>query len=218
MTGVQLLAYLKRRLAEANLTVEADRDAELYDCLTEGRDELLQSFALCAPVVVRQIVAMVVDDTNSHIYNLPDDTRDPLRVIELREKTTREPYSPAAQLDQDNGEYEWISPRSVRFAENADPGDGIEVVLVPHGADIDADSDEADIGLPTPCHRAIGKYAAMLALTADEESDAKVAMGLYERELEKLERLYGDFDMNGGLALREAFMGSLGAQYGNTLY
>jgi hypothetical protein len=218
MTGVQLLAYVKRRLAESNLTVEADRDLELYDAISEGRDELLQALALAAPIVGKTTIVLEVDPADDRLYSFPAATADALRVIEFREATTREPFTPAAQLDQDNGDYEWVTPRQIRLSQGADPGDGIEATIIPHPAEITEDSTAAEIGLPTPCHRAIGKYAAVLALTADEESDAQVAMALYQRELEKLERLYGDYDMNGGLALREALMRTIGSLEGDSIY
>jgi hypothetical protein len=218
MTGAQLLAYVKRRLAEANVTVEAGRDDELYDAITEGRDELLQALALCAPIVGKTTVTLEVDGSDDRLYAFPAATADALRVLELLEATTREPFTPAAQLDQDNGDYEWVTPRQIRLSDNADPGDGILAIIIAHPGDIGAGTTQAQIGLPTPCHRAIGKFAAILALTADEESDASIAMALYQRELEKLEKLYGDYDANGGLALREALMATIGSLHGDSLY
>lgn len=217
MTGVQLLAYVKRRLAEANLTVEADRESELYDTITEGRDDLLQALAICAPIVSKVEIQLVVDPTNDRLYSFPGGTRDALRVFELREKTTGEPFVPASQLNQDNGEYEWVTPRQIRLSDGADPGDGILCTMIAHPVDITSATTEAQIGLPTPCHRAIGKFAAVLALTADEESDASTAMRLYQREIEKLELLYGDYDANGGLALREALMNTIGSLHSDTV-
>jgi hypothetical protein len=139
-------------------------------------------------------------------------------VLMVREKETGEPFDPSATLDQDAGDYEWLNVRQLRLSDNADPGTGVQVIYVPAGVDIVVGTAEAAVGLPTTCHRAIGKYAAVLALTADEESDAKNAMGLFERELERLERMYGDYDMSGGFSLRAALMESSGSLYRGTIY
>lgn len=218
MTGVQLLQYLQRRLAETNLALEADRVNELYDYLTEGRNELLQAFSLAAPVVVRQVVTMTVDLVDTRQWNLPVGTPDPYRVLLLRELTTGEPFDPSQTLDVDNGDYEWLNLRSIRLSADADPGDGVVAVYVPSATDITAATTEAQVGLPTTCHRAIGKFAAVLALTADEESDAKNAMALFEREMDKLERMYSDYDMSGGFSLRAAIMESTGSLNRGNLY
>lgn len=221
MTGAQLLTYLKRRLAEQGLTLEADRVDELYDYLTEGRDELLSSFALAAPIVVQAapIALVPVDAINfPRLWKIPDATKDLFRVIAVREIESKELFTPSGSIDQDAGDYEWVTLRQIQLAESSDPGAGIEVIVVPHQGDIVAGTTEANIGLPTPCHRAIGKYAAVLALTADEESDATNAMGLFTREIDKLERIYGDYDAMGGATLRSIFMQSLGALSGDTIY
>lgn len=218
MTGVQLLSYLKRRLAEAGLTVDAERDAELYDALTEGRDELLQAFSLAAPIVVKTTITLEVDGTDDRIYRFAAAAKDPYRVIEVRDKETREPLTPAATLDVDGGDYAWDSLRQLRIAEHVGVAKGIEVVYVAAAADITSATTEAGVGLPVTCHRAVGKFAAVLALTADEESDATNAKELFDRELEKLERVYGEYDASGGLALREAIMESAGNLFNDSLY
>jgi hypothetical protein len=218
MTGVQLLAYLKRRLAEAGLTVTAERDDELYDNLTEGRDELLQAFSLAAPVVVKTTITLEVDPADDRIYNFAAAAKDPYRVLEVRDKESHEPLTPAATLNVDGGDYAWDSIRRLWLAEHVGVAEGVEVVYVPAGVAIDAATTEAQVGLPTTCHRAVGKFAAVLALTADEESDAKNATALYQRELEKLERIYGEFDASGGFSLREALMESAGNLMNDTLY
>jgi hypothetical protein len=221
VNGAQLQTYLLRRLAEEGLALEANRTNELYDYLTEGRDELLSSFALAAPIVVQSapIALVQVDAANDpRLWKIPDATKDLLRVITVREIESKELFSGSGSIEQDGGDYEWVTTRQLRLSESSDPGAGIEVIVVPHQADIAAGTTEAQIGLPTPCHRAIGKYAAVLALTADEESDATNAMGLFSRELEKLERIYGDFDAMGGATLRSIFMQSIGALSGDTIY
>lgn len=221
MNGAQLQAYVQRRLAETGLNLEADRVNELYDYITEGRDELLASFALAAPLVVQSapIALEQPDPVNSPLlWQIPAANRDPFRIITIREKETGEAFAPSAALNQDGGDYEWVTTRQIKLSDDTDPGMGIQVIYVPHAGDIVVGTTEANIGLPTPCHRAIGKYAAVLALTADEESDAANAMALFGRELERLERIYGDFDMMGGASLRTIFMESIGRQLGESTY
>lgn len=221
MNGAQLQTYLLRRLAEQGLTLEADRTDELYDYLTEGRDELLSSFALAAPIVVQAapILLVQVDAINNpRLWKLPDVTKDLYKVIAVREVESKELFTMAGSIEQDSGDYEWVTLRQLLLSESSDPGAGIEVIVVPHQADILAGTTEAGIGLPTPCHRAIGKYAAVLALTADEESDATNALGLFSREIDKLERIYGEYDAMGGASLRGIFMKSIGALSGDTIY
>jgi hypothetical protein len=165
------------------------------------------------------IALVQVDAVNDPLlYKIPDATKDLLRVITVREKTSKELFTPSGKLEQDAGDYEWVTTRQLRLSESSDPGDGIEVIAIAHMADIAAGTAEADVGLPTPCHRAIGKYAAVLALTADEESDATNAMGLFQRELDRLERMYEGFDAMGGTSLRALFMESIGQLSGDTIY
>lgn len=221
MTGAQLLTYLKRRLAEQGLTLEADRVDELYDYLTEGRDALLQSFALAAPIVVQAApIALEQPDpvNDPRLWQLPAATKDLYKVLVVREVESKELFSPAGSIEQDAGDYEWVTLRSLRLSESSDPGSGIEVIVVPSKADIVAGTAEVDVGLPTTCHRAIGKFAAVLALTADEESDATNAVGLFSKEVDQLERIYGEYDAMGGAALRSIFMANIGALAGDSIY
>lgn len=221
MNGAQLQTYVLRRLAEEGLTLEANRTNELYDYITEGRDELLAAFALAAPVVVQAApIALVQVDpiADPKLWKLPDVTKDLFRIIAVREIESKELFTLSQILNQDAGDYEWVTLRQLRLSESSDQGAGIEVIVVPHQGVIDNTTTEPNIGLPTPCHRAIGKFAAVLALTADEESDATNAMGLYTRELDRLERIYGDYDSMGGASLRGMFMWSLGALSGDSIY
>lgn len=221
MTGAQLLTYLKRRLAEQGLTLEADRVDELFDYLTEGRDALLQSFALAAPIVVQAApIALEQPDpvNDPKLWRLPLATKDLYKVMAIREIESKELFSPSATIEQDAGDYEWVTLRSIRLGESSDPGAGIEMIVVPHQGDIVAGTTEPNIGLPTPCHRAIGKFAAVLALTADEESDASNALGLFSKEIDNLERIYGEYDAMGGAALRSIFMANIGALAGDSIY
>lgn len=218
MTGAQLLTYVKRRLAENGLTVPAERDAELLDLITEGRDAILQAFALSAPVVVRSTITLETDGSNDRIRNFPAATRDPLRVLAVKESSTGEELVPTASLNNDAGQYRWNNLRQLELADDVEPEGNVEVDLVVHPTDIGSGTTEAAIGLPTTCHRAIGKMAAVLAMTADEQSDATNAKQQFRSELEKLEALYGDYDANGGLALGVQLMANIGQHYGDTLY
>jgi hypothetical protein len=218
MNGAALLTYVQRRLGESGLAVESGRSDELFDYITEGRDTLLQLFADAAPVVVKQIIALEVDGADDRKYTLPAATKDPYRVLVVRAITTGEELIPSAVLNQDDGHYVWRTIRELRLAEGINPPGGIEVEMVLHAADIVTGTAENAIGVPTTCHRAIGKHAVVLALTADEESDAANAIKLLGAELAQLQRLYGSFDDNGGAALRQAFMQSYGTWLGDDVY
>lgn len=217
MTGAELLTYVTRRLAENGLTVPAERAAELYDYITEGRDVLLQAFAVAAPVVVRSYVTLEqVGDTQ--VWQFPAATLDPYRVTHVYDNDGGATLTPAATLNQDGGEYRWRSIRELELAECVELEGAPEVECVLAGSAIDADTTAAEIGLPVTCHRAIGKLAAVLALTADEESDAGVAGRLFEAELQRLETIYGDYDTGSGTSLRQALMASVGATHFDSLY
>jgi len=218
MTGVQLLAYVKRRLAENGLTVPAERDAELYDLLSEGRDALLVAFALCAPVVVKSTITLETDGSNDRLRTFPAATKDPFRVLAVKESSTGEELTPSASLNNDAGQYVWNTIRQLKLADDVEPEGNVEVDLVVHTGDITAATTEPQVGLPTTCHRAIGKMAAVLAMTADEQSDASNAKRLFSSELERLEALYGDYDQSSGQALGPALMAAIGQHYGDTLY
>jgi hypothetical protein len=222
VNGAELLAYVKRRLRLEGVTIEAQGAEEntLFDYLTEGRDTLLQVFAKRAPVLVQELVALQVDPADSRLYNFPAATTDPLACISLRSVTTREPLIPSAEtmLDTDAGEYEWLSPRQVRLAEHVDPPGGLEGFFVLTKPAITAVTTEAGVGLPVPTHRCLGKYAALLHLTADEESDAANAEKLFTQELDRLIKLYAQFDRHGGEALRQAFLSAYGDWMADSLY
>lgn len=211
MDGPGMLLYVKRRLREYGsvVGVEGDRDGELYDYLTEGRDRLLQTFALAAPVVVQSTVALEL--VGERDLRLPAGTPDPFRILELREAGTGAPLTPASQLDVSEGEYKWINVRQLRLRRGLRLRGGVEADMVPHAGPIGAATTEVQIGLPTTLHRAVGKAAAVLALTADEETDAMVATNQLEDEIARLERIYGEFDGMGGLTLRDALLSSFSA-------
>ena len=222
MNGAQLLTYVKRRLRLEGVTIEANSAEEntLFDYLTEGRDTLLQVFAKRAPILVQELVTLQVDPVDTRIYTLPTATADPLACISLRAVTTRDPLLPSAEtmLDTDAGEYEWLSPRRVRLAEHVDPPGGLEGYFVLTKPDITAATPEAQVGVPGPTHRCLGKFAALLHLTADEESDATNAEKLFTQELDRLIKLYAQFDRHGGEALRQAFLSAYGDWMADSLY
>src|SRR4051812_15829557 len=105
MTGAEFLTYMKRRLAENGVAADAERNLELLDYATEGRDALLQTFSEAAPVVVKQIVALTVDGANDRLYNLPGATKDPYRVLRLYDDATDRELDPSSSLNNDAGEY-----------------------------------------------------------------------------------------------------------------
>jgi hypothetical protein len=217
MTGAQLLTYLKTRLGITGVGQDQWSDTELYDFLTEGRDDVKQALSMAAPIVVQELVTF--EDTGSgQIWQMPAATKDPLRCLGLRAVTGRRHLTPSAFLDQDGGDYEWITTRKVRLAEYVEPTGGLEGYFILQGAAIASGTAEADIGVIVPLHRLLAKYAAVLALTADEDSDATNAMGLMQRELDKIERLYSEYDGLGGLAFRQALLMAYGEQHGDTLY
>jgi hypothetical protein len=223
MDGAAFLTYMQRRLAENGLSVDAERVAELLDYATEGRDLVLQALATAAPVAVKAVVQLELDPTapggSDRYYRFPLTTKDPYRVLDVVEANTDRPLSPSASLNQDGGEYVWVNTRQLRLSDDADPDGGINVTYVPSvSGNIAVGTAEKDIGLPVPCHRCAAKAGVVLALTADEQSDARAAIRLYEQEIDTLSTLYGDYDANGGLALREALLASIGTSSGDTLY
>lgn len=218
MTGVELLAYVKRRLAENGLTLETDRAAELYDYLTDGRDDVLQELALDAPVAVKETVTLVLLTADPPVWKLPDATLDPMQILDLRDAGTGVPLIPSSNLNNDGGHYRWNTNRRVQLAEAVGLSGSLEADVVLARVAITAATTEAQVGLPTPCHRAVGLWAAVLALTADEESDARAATALYQRAIDRLKSLYGNYDVNSGMALREALMASEGDLHGDMIY
>jgi hypothetical protein len=212
--GAAFLTYMKRRLAENGVAADTERDAELLDYATEGRDGILQAFAAAAPIVVKTIVTL---DAAAPLYTLPVGTKDPYRCICLRDSGSGRELEPASSIDNDSGEYVWRTIRQVQLRSDATLEGNLEGEFILSAAPIIAATTEANIGIPTTCHRAAAKLGVVLALTADEESDASIAAGLFQRELDTLEKLYGQYDDNGGVALRHALMRSLGAGYGDML-
>lgn len=226
MTGAQMLTYLKRRLALVGVSVETTGpfgDGVLYDYITHGRDVVLGLFSLEAPKVVRTLVSLeLASGSSDRIYKIPDAQPDPYRWLELRpiasETYLEEPLRPSAVLDVDLGEIEVISLRQCRIADNVNVSDGLEAYVVVAGADIDQDTTEAQVGLPTPCHRAAVLWAAVLALTQDEDNDATNAVKVYEAELARLTDIYADFFEDEGASLWETMLAGYGEQYSDLLY
>lgn len=217
MSGPELLTYVKRRLALENLASEQWTDAVLYDCITEGRDKVLEWFALSAPVAVQELITLDTDPVDDRRRTVPAATKDPIRVLEVRAKTTLEPLTPSGRLNQDGGDYVWLDPRTLVLADNVEPEGGVEILAVTMKPAIDQTTTEAAVGLPVQAHRALGKYAAVLALTMDEETDAALATALLQRELEQLGRLYAEFDAEGGAALRQLMLANYASWMGDML-
>lgn len=215
--GAKLLTYVMRRLGEEGLTVESGREAELFDYITEGRDNLVRLLAQVQPIAVQESVTLEKVGGTSRDYQLPAATKDPLACVRLVDEDDEELVpSTATKIGADGGDYRWLTLRKLRLSEDRSlttlAGD-----FVLQRADIVAATAESAIGLPTPCHRAIGKWAALLALTADEETDATSAMGLLQKELDELDRLFGNYDRNDGASLRGAFLSTYAAIYGDMI-
>lgn len=222
MTGAQLLTYMKRRLRLVGVTIPAASEDEnaLMDYATEGRDTLLQVFAQRAPILVRQFVTLEQDVTDSALFNFPAATKDPLKILNTRAVTTRDPLVPSAEhlLDSDGGEYEWLSLRQVRVGEHVVPPGGLQIAAVLVADSLTTATSEAAIGVPIPCHRAIGKYGALLYVTADEDADGSVLEKQFLQEVDRLIKLYAQFDNNAGEGLRQAMLRAYGEWQGDALY
>lgn len=224
MDGAALYLYLQRRLAENGLAVESGRAGTLYDYLTEGRDEVKARLALVAPTLFAEGVTLELVDADLNTWKIPDATADLIRTDGVYWQSTSyapQLLTPSAQLNRDDGGYVWTSPRTLQLRRGlsvtAVSGGALQVLGVLQGDDIDETTPEADVGLPTPCHRAIAQMAAVLALTADEESDAAIAERRFEATMFRLEQQYGSFDVNDGMKLRHALLATATNQYGDML-
>lgn len=217
MTGAELDLLLQRRLAAEGLTDPELGPDQRAEALTMARDELVDRLAMAAPVAVQSVVTLEVDGSDDRLYTVPSATRDPVRVLEVRDVTCGRPLSPSGNLNVDGGDYRWETPRQLRLADDVSASGGLEAVVVVSRDAIDAASQEAEIGLPTPCHRAIGLGAAVLLLTRNEQSSAPAADALYQREADRLERLYSEFDAQGGAALRALSLEQYGGWQGDSL-
>lgn len=220
MDGAALALGVRRRLGLEGLTDEqldaAAGSATLYEHITAARDALVLSFAMSAPLVVQAApFTLEVDGADDRVRTFPAATKDPMRVLVVRDATSGQELTPAARLNFDDGQYRWDTLRQLRL------GDGVtadvELVAVLARAAIDATTTEAQVGLPLPCHRAIVLAGALNALTVDEESDGRATAALLAAELDKLERTYSEYDQNGGEALRNAFLASYGDWQGDSI-
>jgi hypothetical protein len=222
MTGAALLLYIKRRLRLVGVNIPAASEEEnaLMDYATEGRDTLLQVFAQRAPILVREYVTLEQDVADRSLFTFPAATKDPLKVLNLRAVTTRDPLIPSAAhlLDSDGGEYEWLTPRQVRVGEHVAPPGGLQAAVVLVKDAITTATTEPNIGVPIPTHRVLGKYGALLYATADEDADGRILEQQYREELDRLIKLYAQYDNNGGEGLRQAFLHAFGEWQGDALY
>jgi hypothetical protein len=181
---------------------------------TAGTDDMTAG-SDCSSVVVADAAIGVYSDRD---YWLPDAALDPVRKMVLKDRTVGEELRPSARLDQDGGEYLWLSPRCVRLAAHVDPPGGlVGTFILAYGA-IGATTPEHRMGLPTPWHRCLVLGAAVYALTVNEDSPATTAFSLYEKTKDRLMRAASEYDADGGQALREVLMESLGEWQGDSLY
>lgn len=221
MNGAALLTYMKRRLRLVGVNIPAASEEEnaLMDYASEGRDTLLQVFGQRAPILVREFVTLEVDAVDTHIYRLPVATLDPLKILNLRGKDNRDRFEPSAEtmLDSDGGNYELLDIRTVRIGEHVTPLGGLEGSYVLTKPALTTATTEAAIGTPAPTHRAIGKYGAMLYATADEDADGTIMEKQFLQEIDRLIKLYAQFDNNAGEGLRMAMLAAYGSWQGDSL-
>jgi len=229
--GTDLLLRTKYRLAEATgVSVETGREAELYNALTEARDDIRQRLAIDAPLAVQALPLVLEQDlTDPNIWSWPSAAPDYERVITVRPQPSsyrwehqRRPLDPAVTLGFDGGQYEWLTPRSLRLNPRyripAGATGGIEVIGVPFWTTaVTSATTAATVGLPQPTWQSLTYMAAALVLSADEETNPAMALGMAEKGIKRLESLYGDYDTASGMAAHHGFMASVQAQWGDML-
>lgn len=214
MDGTELLDALERRLGLHAIVDERLDPPTLLDALTETRDKILRVFAQGAPVVVRatQTLTQGTPDTDYSFVGVT-----PIRVLEVRSVTGSYPLRPSLSAN-DAGDYHFISTTTLRLTEGVAPSGGVEAVYIPHYPRIQQATTEAQIGLPAPCHWAIIKGAVVEILSVDNEADIRLPLAQFQSELADLENLYSEFDARGGIAFREALMGTYGQWFGDVIY
>ncbi len=217
MTGALLATYVTRLLGEDSYAVPSSRSAQIYDAINDSRNLIRQSFIEAAPIVLKQFVTLVVNVGNNRLYDWPAATKDPFTALSVRSITNQEELSPAARINEDEGHYVWRNIKQLELADGIEPPGGLEVECVIDVADIDSSTTEANIGLPTGCHRLIGKGARMLLKEVPESAGGR-AEKAFMREVQALSTIYASYDANGGEALRHALMASYGRLVGDMLY
>lgn len=221
MTGAQLLTYMKRRLRLVGMNIPAASEEEnaLMDYATEGRDTLREVFAQRAAILVREYVTLEVDGTDDRIFRLPVATKDPLKLLNVRSPAHRDRLTPSAftMLDDDGGQYDPIDIRTIRIGEHVNPEGGLEACVVLLKDPITTATSEAGIGLPTPAHRAIGKCGAYLYATADEDADGSGLKRDFLEEVDRLIKLFAQYDNNAGEGLRQAMLAAYGEWQGDSI-
>lgn len=221
MNGPEALRYVLRRLALEGLNDPELDDPELYDYITEGRDHMLLELALCSfpGSITEQELEEVSPATAPHTYKIPDASPSAIRVFELMETNTFSTLEPMATHD-DLGEYRWLTRKIVQLASGLNPEGGLTLRYMAEGVGITQDTLDTDAawGIPTFSHRSACKYAAYLALTANEETDGKNAEKQFYRELDRIQRIAGEFDAVGGLAFRKAFLAGEGQRSADSIY
>lgn len=211
--GNEALSYVKRRLGIEGLTDPTEQPAELLDYITEGRDKMMEALALSAPEAVRETVTLV-EATADDAWKLPDATNDPMRVLRvLDDGRSYEPELQPAGKPGGVGDYWWHTIRELRLTPHATLSGSPEVQVVLHQDALQAgDAGDGSTtatdgwGVPTPTHRLCCKWAVVLALTANEDSDARNAKADFTSELDRIERLYGSYDARSGIGLRSVLM------------
>lgn len=218
MTGADALNYILRRLALEGLRDPETDDPELYELLTDGRDQVAMELGLAAPGLIKLEVALDVQ-VDDRLYNFPAGVG-AIRVLELRSTDTKVPLTPMASHD-DLGEYEWVQQDSqIRLATGVEIPGGVTMVYVPNASPIDEDTADttAAWGIPQIAHRTAAMYAVWQALITNEESDGRNAATTFAQSLERLGRTMSEYDANQGLAGRQAFLSAFGQQHADVIY
>ena len=177
--GAELLDDLKQRLALNGLVDETLTDAVLYGLLKKGRNKVRQDLATAVPARLKETVALTTTDSVTHA--LPTHRSTPLRLLEVRDQGNERGRLTASTRPKDGGQYERTSPRTFRLRSGVTVSAGLEVVAVfPVTATITAATTDEELGVPPEAYDAVVHWAAVLALTADEETNADNERTLFE--------------------------------------
>jgi hypothetical protein len=212
-----LVRWVGRRIGIETLTEEQLEFNELLAYVNEGRDVVLLELAarMSRPSMFLSSVTLEEDGGNDRKYAVPTGTNTVLRWQEVRDVTYKQPLIPFF-THTDMGDYT-VYADHVILNDNVAPPGGVEADIIEQPDPIVATTAEADIGVPTVAHSAVGMYAAYLALTVNEESDARNLMAQFNSRLDQIGLLLSRFHLDEGLSLRNQFLDSYGLQYGDMI-
>jgi hypothetical protein len=205
VTGAELLAFVKDRLALANVSDERLTDPTLYRFIRTARNRLL--LALRAPFVVRSIVTLEQDPADERVWTLAEAAPDPLVWLEVRKAGGGVPLFVASNVEK-HGHYEPYTLRSVRSVRDySAPTEGLEAVIVGvESGTIGGATTEADIGVWAAAHEAVGYLAAKLAMTVNNVSAGESEATEFEAEMALVMEAAGGLHAGSGHGLRDAFV------------